>query len=135
MGWGTGEFVRLSLGEAICLTAAGPDVDRLPGAALQPAPELHRPAVRNAVRAERSGDGEHVQEVLVRVAAQAFNLSRRRHRKEANMLPLVARRSLAVASAVLGQYFVFYETERRRQPHDWCTPDSVPYEMAARLAA
>ena len=35
----------------------------------------------------------------------------------------------------LGDYFAFYNTERRHQSLDRRTPDSVYYESAVRLAA
>ena len=43
--------------------------------------------------------------------------------------------SIAAARASLGQYFAFYNAERRHQSLDRRTPDSVYYESAARLAA
>ena len=43
--------------------------------------------------------------------------------------------SIASARALLGQYFTFYNAERRHQSLDRRTPDSVHYEAAARLAA
>jgi putative transposase len=43
--------------------------------------------------------------------------------------------SIREAQASLGDYFAFYNTERRHQSLDRRTPDSVYYESAVRLAA
>ncbi len=43
--------------------------------------------------------------------------------------------SIVAARASLGRYFAFYNTQRRHQSLDRCTPDSVYYESAAKLAA
>jgi len=43
--------------------------------------------------------------------------------------------SIGEAKASLGDYFTFYNAERRHQSLERQTPDSVYYEEAARLAA
>jgi putative transposase len=43
--------------------------------------------------------------------------------------------SVSDARASLGGYFEFYNTKRRHQSLDRCTPDSVYYQGAARVAA
>ena len=43
--------------------------------------------------------------------------------------------SIGSARTSLGQYFEFYNEERRHQSLDRRTPDSVYYETAARMAA
>jgi len=43
--------------------------------------------------------------------------------------------SVPIARKSLGRYFAFYNNEIRHQSLDRCTPDSVYYEPAAKLAA
>jgi putative transposase len=43
--------------------------------------------------------------------------------------------SIAAARTSLGRYLAFYNAERRHQSLDRCTPDSMYYGSAARLAA
>jgi len=48
---------------------------------------------------------------------------------------LKACHSTIAACASPAQHFAFYNTERRHQPLDRCTPDSECYEVVVRLAA
>ena len=67
MGWGPGKFFRLPLRKEGGATSGRDDLGDLSRFAVQSAPKLRHLAVCNAVRADRGGDGEYVQEIPVKL--------------------------------------------------------------------
>jgi hypothetical protein len=66
--WGGGRessFVYHWAKQALGAAAAGRELGGLPGAAVQSAPDLRHPTVRDPVRPERGGHGEQLQEIFV----------------------------------------------------------------------
>ena len=65
MGWGTGEFVRLSLREESGLTVVGDDLGDLPGAPVQSASDVCGLALCHRVCIDGRGHGQYLQEISV----------------------------------------------------------------------
>ena len=81
---------------------------------------------RNDIRISMDGKGRWVNNVFVERLWRSVKYEE---------VYLKAYDSITDARRSLGQYFAFYNTERRHQSLDRRTPDSVYYESAAKLVA